>query len=223
MIPGTFSAVALLTALVPGYLFLQLTRGRREARESDPVESLVELVAVGLGTTGLSFLAGCVFRSESLAHIAARLQSKSTTKWNAQLIQDIAGTIVFVLGGAVLIALFAALVMKVTIPNQYYPSAWKEVFAERRHEFTWIRLELNDGRAVVGPLHGSDFQVADGERDVVLRSPITEIDEGGTATQLDGIHRLVVPEGRIASIKVAFQPRPPQSKRRWWMRALRRR
>lgn len=216
MIPGTVSAVALLTALVPGYLFLQLTRGRREARKSDPIESLVELVAVGLGTTGTAFLAACLVRSESIGHIATRLQSDSTTKWDSQLIHDVAGTTALVFGGAIAIALIAALAMKVAFPEQYYPSVWKEVFAERRNEYTWVRLELHDGRAVVGPLHGSDFQVGEGPRDIVLRSPITEIDEKGVDRRLDGVHRWVIPESQIGGVKVTYEPKPTKTKRKFW-------
>jgi len=92
-------------------------------------------------------------------------------------------------------------------PQRYYPRIWQEVFAERTKEHTWVRVEMKSGRIFVGALHGSDFAVADGERDIVLRAPIREIIPSGVPKVVQ-VDRLVISEADISQMSVVYQPRP---------------
>lgn len=208
MLPGTLVAAALAVALVPGYVFLLLIRGLREAQNSTSVEQVIELVTVGVATTGLSTVLALLWWNVPIAKLIKRLHGDGL---DAQLLRDLSESTLLIFGAATGIAVILGLIARVARPPSFVASAWKEVFAERRNEYTWLRLELNDGRAIVGPLHVSDFTIDSGdrERDMVLRDPIHEISRTGTPTALTGIHRLVVPEGQIQSIKVVYQPRPP--------------
>jgi hypothetical protein len=203
VIPGALVSALFLVGIVPGYLYLTWTRGVRESRSSDsPLESLLEVVGVGLATTGTTVLVGSWLAADALSGLAQRLDSQ---RWTAPLIRDLAGTTLAVLLVSVGLAAVGAIATRKTRPNRYYPRIWQEVFAERRQEYTWVRVELTSGPIFVGALHGSDFAVTDGGRDMVLRSPIREISASGKSKNVQA-DRLVISEADISLIRVVYEP-----------------
>lgn len=217
MLPGSFVAALLLVALVPGYLFLSRTRGYREATESDtPLESLLGIVTVGVATTGTTTIGFVLVFADRIACAARELNNDS---WDGSLLRDVALAVGLILGVACLLAWGAAGCVRRLVPKRYHPRALKEVLAERRHEFTWVRLELRDKSVLLGALHGSDFAVDSGSRDIVLRSPLKR----NTGDGFDEVEasRIVVPEDEVRVMMVTYSPRPAgDNPPRWWRRAL---
>jgi hypothetical protein len=212
VIPGALVSALFVVGILPGYLYLSWTRGLRESRSPDsPLESLLEVVGVGLATTGMTILVGAWLRADELSGLARRLEDPH---WTGPLIRDLARTTLVVLVVSVGLAAVGALGIRAMRPKRYYPRIWQEVFAERKGEFTWVRIDLVSGKSFAGALHGSDFAVADGERDVVLRSPIREIVSPGQSETVEA-DRLVISESDIALIRVHYQPHNRAVRFRW--------
>lgn len=210
MIPGALVSALFVVGVVPGYLYLSWTRGIRESRSPDsPLESLLEVVGVGLATTGTTVLVGAWLRSDDLSSLARRLESPD---WTGPLIRDLAGTTLAVFLVSVGLAAAGAIVARAMKPRRYYPRIWQEVFAERKREYTWVRVDLASGTSFAGALHGSDFAVDEGERDIVLRRPIQKISTDGRLEAV-GVDRLVISEADIALIHVEYQPGKPPRRR----------
>lgn len=59
--PASGAALFIALAMVPGYLYLQLTRRVRQPFAKSAVGEVLEILGVGLGTTGLAFVVVLVF------------------------------------------------------------------------------------------------------------------------------------------------------------------
>lgn len=219
MPPTAAVSVLLLLGLVPGYFYLRWTRGLRDVTtSSSALESLLEILGVGIATTGVVVAAGCYWRSTEVAHIAERLRKG---EWEAALVQDLAASIALLMGLSVVLAGVMALVSKAVRPARYFRRSWQEVFAERKGEYTYVRADMMDGTTIAGALHGSDFDLEDGDRDIVLRRPISRSEAGGAPgtfhdTDLD---RVIVSETQLKLLSVSFAPRSPRKS--LWLRLRR--
>ena len=69
MLPGGLVAAALLLSLVPGWLFLRLTEKVRRPRHQSQLQEVLELVAVGVGTTGAAILLAALVRADGMYHL----------------------------------------------------------------------------------------------------------------------------------------------------------
>ncbi|MGJ9424181.1 DUF6338 family protein [Aeromicrobium sp. CF3.5] len=211
MLPTAAVPVLLLIGLVPGYFYLLWTRGVRDSSaNASPLTSLLEVLGIGIATTGVVIAAASYFRSTEVANLASRI---GRGIWDPQLVRDLSASTSLVIAGSVVLAGLLAFGTRLVRPKQYYPRIWQEVLAERKREHTFVRVDLTDGTSFAGALHGSDFSLDEGNRDIVLRSPITRIDATGTPEK-SLLQRVVISEVRIELLSVSYAKRPSPT-RRW--------
>ena len=61
MLPSGLVAAAFLLSLIPGWWFLRRTESQRRPRQLSTLQEMLELVGVGIATTGLAIALGLLF------------------------------------------------------------------------------------------------------------------------------------------------------------------
>lgn len=172
MLPASAVAAALLLSLVPGWLFLRLTETARRPRHQSDLQEVLELVTVGVLTTGLA-VAGIALTCPGGA---LDLEVSPDT---AHELRKLAGYVV----GTFALALFLAWVFaRIAIWRSPAPksslgtSVWWDVLrAEKVPDgmAPYAMVTLNDNTTVEGIVATYTWQSDTSHyRDIALRAPI---------------------------------------------------
>lgn len=212
MLPGTVLAGTLLLSLVPGWLFLRLTERVRRPRNTSDLHELVELVAVGVGTTGLAGLAAAVFRAEGIHELTWPPTGPAD-------IRELGLSFGAVLAASLALAVAGALLVRWRSPTptaSLVTSVWWDVLradAVPSGHVPYVSLRLRDGHgSVEGVLDAFTWQVGvEMRRDISLRPPIRfpagVSDDGKVLYRKPGYDRLVVDGDMVQEIALRYVPR----------------
>lgn len=221
MIPSGLGAFVVLLALVPGWLYLRLRSQLRPTSRRSTLDELLEVVAVGFGTTGVAALAVALVPHSWLPF------TLNIDEW-AYLgetylrdnVRGAAATAAVILGVALAIASLLHLVDRRNRRPEFHPegSVWVlSLGARPEGKVPWVGLTLDDGRLVEGVLHSFSLETQTDDRDVALMGPLRVRSPNELEGRWVKVDRLIVPYRRIDHIVVLHvdererAPRP----RRW--------
>lgn len=203
MLPGSLAAALSLLALVPGYWYLRRTDTVRRPSESTALQEAIEIVAVGLLTTGATIgLAILIWGSDYLDILQPEVSDTSD-------LRKAIGAGFGSFATASLMALIAGWIRVLLTPKRRYaPNVWESVFGETRDGMIrHIAFELDDGRTFDGPLHAyTVVPAADGARQLAIKGPIRVSKVGATTPTSVVYDRIVVDASQIRFASVTYIP-----------------
>jgi hypothetical protein len=215
--PATLGALLLVLALVPGWLYLRLVERLQPPSTTTGLHQLLEVLAVGVATTGVSAMAVALVPHRLLPFTLDL--SGWSTKGGAYLrthARAAVWSVALVFVVAVLLAYGLYWIRARRKPAEFDSTGdvWiNSIGARPADKHPYVGLQLNDGSFVEGALHAYTFGAEPGKRDLALSSPIRFTPSGETEAQwVSGIDRLVVPESRIEWITVKLTPAEKVSK-----------
>ena len=219
--PATFTALLLVLALVPGWFHLHLIERVRPASRATGLNQLLEVVAVGVATTGVS-VAATVLVPHRVVPFALDINAWATTgnaylRWHLQ-----AAVWSLVLTFALALAM-AYLLYRVRARGSLEEfkandSVWMHAIGQRPvGTVPWITLGLSDDSVVEGSLLAYTTDEDAEKRDIALKRPIWITPPNQSAAiELANLDRVVVPESQIKHITVIHTPAKPQQCRTRW-------
>jgi hypothetical protein len=211
VVPGDIGGVLLLLALIPGWLYLRLQERLRPPSGTTGLGELLEVVAVGLATTGVSAVALALWPYR-FAPILLDVDAWSAggDAYLRDHVRPALGSLVAVLLLAVGIAYGLYWLQQRRLPTEFRPqgNVWVHALGARpKGTVPWVGLQLDDGRLVEGVLHSYTLDGSTDERDVALSRPIRVTTQPGDAPQALGhLDRLIVPDRSIVHISVVHAP-----------------
>lgn len=164
MLPGSAAAFALLLALVPGFVFLRLTRSVRRPSDQTGLQELFEIIAVGILTTGVAVgVAVWAYPTEFTGAIRSFPTSESGIR------ETVRGGLLVVVAAVSLAVVAGSVVRLSSADKKYVPTVWESVFGETRadHE-RHVMFELADGRVFDGPIRAYTVTTSDGTRQLAI-------------------------------------------------------
>ena len=209
MLPGGAVAAAFLLSLIPGWLFLRRTESSRRPRQLSTLQEVLELVAVGILTTGLAVSLGLLICPNLVLDRELPLNSAADVRW-------IIGLALATLIGSALFAELAAWGVRRSDKSPTAESAvsvwWAVMRPDRipRGKLPYVAIALSDGSTLAGVLHEYTWSPDVAHRDVALRAPIKYTHEAKTIdTPYDF---LIVPGLEVRHIALKYVPRGQRSR-----------
>ncbi|MDP3951407.1 DUF6338 family protein [Microbacterium sp.] len=214
MLPTTSFAALLLIALIPGYAYLRLTEDARRPRAHSALGEFLEVLAVGLGTTGVAAVIIVLLWSGEIAEVIAHPSLHSGDGLRRVVL------LCAVLGGLALgIACLGAWLTRLPGKGSYSPHVWQATLGLRgKGLLPYVTLELKNDSAtrIEGVLHAYTTLDDDHPRDIALMQPT--ISRAGQKWR-PGPEFVVVSADQIAKVWLDLAPDPGQpSKRPIWQR-----
>ena len=207
MLPSSIAVSVMLLALVPGWFHLRLRERLAPASTATGLSELLEVLAIGMATTGVSG-AVLVFVPHHWLPFLVDVDSwaREGTIYLRSHVRDATLSGVAVLALALAIAYLLYLPLRLTRPAEFRAqgSVWVHAIGARpKGRVPWVGIQLKDGKLVEGLLHS--YSLSEGpleERDVALGRPIrVSLAPGQPAECLD-LDRLVVPGNAISYIAI---------------------
>jgi uncharacterized membrane protein YidH (DUF202 family) len=208
MLPSGSLALLLLLALVPGWVFLRLRQRHSAQPQMAGLAQLLEVLAVGLATTGTAVVALVIAPHRWLPFFA------DVDKW-AQQGGDYASTqprnvmtsVVAVLVLACVLAALADQVFRRQRSELYLgPGVWVYALRERPPgTLPYLAIALQDGSLVEGLMHSCSLEASE-VRDVALGAPIRITPSASLSPSPVEVERVVIPEREIRHITVQHVP-----------------
>lgn len=213
MLPTGLVAAALLLSLIPGWWFLRRTEACRRPRQLSSLQEVLELVGVGVLTSGLAVGLGL------LIHPQLVLDRDFPPGTPGEVRMDVALVIGSLLA-ATLLAEAAARIMRrgaSTDESEMNVGPWWSVMrraAVPSGHLPCISLTLSDGTTIDGILHNYTWSPDSGHRDVALLRPIRitrpSVVVGGVKNPPVVVdtpyEHLIVPEAEIKHIALMYAP-----------------
>lgn len=208
--PTTLGALLVVLALVPGWIYLRLVERLQPPSGTSGLHQLLEVVAVGVATTGVSAIAVVLVPHRLLPFTLDVAAWATEGAYLRTHVRAAVASVPVVFGLAVLLAYLLYRVRALRMPREFsnQQDVWVRSIGSRpkgRHPY--VGLHLVDGRLIEGPLHSYTFGAEAGKRDIALSGPIRITDAGQSAARHHpGVDRLVVPESKISMITVHHAP-----------------
>lgn len=211
MLPGGLVAAAFLLSLIPGWWFLHRTESIRRPRELSPLKEVLELVAVGVLTTGTVAVVGLAVWPGLISKHDWRPVDEGDVRL-ALLI-----TVVW-MAVAVLLAEVAAHASRFLNPTpgaEINNGVWWSILRPEKvpaGHLSYVALTLEDGSMVEGILDTYTWTADVAHRDIALREPIkfTQLRAGpageivASAPQKAPYDRLIVPASQIRHVALKY-------------------
>ena len=216
MFPGTVAATFVLLALVPGWLYLRLVSRIRAPSSQSSLHETLEVLAVGVATTGVSAL-GVVLTPHHMLPFTLDIEvwSAQGTEYLKRHPTEAAWTLVMILGLALLIAVGLYGLQALFKPAEFSSSesVWIRAIGVRPKEMIpYVGVHVRDGRLIEGVLFAYALGESD-RRDIALKRPIRiSAPNGSTPVKLPNLDRLVIPDSEISFIAVAHLPQATGTK-----------
>lgn len=204
MLPSGLLAAGFLLALIPGWLFLRWTESARRPRMLSSLQEVLELVTVGLLTSGAALLLLGLVCPSLLLRLAQSPDSAADVRW-AMGVPAIALALAVL--GAGLGALFTNMMSSATDIETVIGVWWGVLRREKVPEgkVPHVAVALADGSTADGVLAAFTWSPDATHRDIALRGPV-RITSGGQVKELP-CDRLIIPSDQIRSIALKYQPR----------------
>lgn len=224
MLPSAALTAVFLLALAPGWTYLRLRSSRNAVLPRAGLDELLEVVTVGMATTGVAAALWAVVPA-STSHLldVARLASEA----NPYAVHHVRRLVVTALVIFVVAELLALVLFKVVHRGPrsrlVRETVWAGALGRRYGRFTWIGLELRDGRLVEGQLLAYPTGDEHESRDIALQAPIRLTRKPGEAPDDLGYDRIILNEDDINNISIALGPLPTSDSSGWqarWQRGV---
>jgi hypothetical protein len=205
VLPTTSVAALLLLALVPGYAYLRLSEDARRPRDHSALDEFLEVLAVGLGTTGLASLVLVLCWPEEVAETLKKASLDSPDALRAVVVLG-----AVVAGLALGIACLGSWLTRLPGAGSYSANVWRATLGLRdESHLPWVVVELkgDDPRRLEGVLHAYTTLDGDHPRDLALLAP--RISKDGTTWE-SGADFVIVSAEEIAAIWLRQQYDPGQ-------------
>lgn len=198
MIPGGALAAIFLLSLVPGYVFLRLSATARRPRQQSPLAESLEVVAVGIATTGSSFVFWVLVKPGAVLTALDTPDSSADLRRQALLA-------VVILGLATGLACIWSWALQRRRPNRFQLSVWYDVFSKDnipKGHLAFVAVQLTNGVTVSGNLHSYTWAPDTSHRDISLTRPI--VVTRGKKSEHPDFDFLSVSEEQIRHIAVKY-------------------
>ncbi|SRR6266545_3080726 len=218
MLHGGLGALTALLALVPGWLYLRLSSRYRPLAQTSGLHEVLEVVAVGIATTGLAAFA-FMLTPHSLLPFTIDID-EWTERGKDYLTEDvrrIAWTVVILTGTALIIATLLHAMQRPWRRAEFRSGGnlWVHSLGPRpKGRVQWVGIRMVDKRVFEGILHSYDPNEVGDERDIALRAPIHfTAEEYAEPRHLEHIDVMIVPARQIEHITMKYVPE--RAKIRW--------
>lgn len=216
MLPDGLGVLAIALALVPGWFYLRLRGKRRPPSTATGLGEVLEVVAIGLVTTGVSCLALVLLPHRWLPWlIDVRSVATRGSDYLGENIQSafLSGAVVLVMASVIAWALDRVKGTDSSDTFDSESSVWGKALGLRpEHTVPWVGIRLGSGELVEGVLHSLSFgHEGRDERDIALSRPIRVTDPDQTTPRTVEIDRFIVSAAEITYINVVHLPEPPDS------------
>lgn len=231
MLPSSYLAAALLLALVPGWTYLRLRARRDPSLPRTGLDQTLEVVAVGLMTTGLAAALWALL-PVSRTHLldVTSLAGEGGGDYVRAHVRRGVATLLVVLVVAELFAYALFHALHRNRGRQFRrETVWAGALGHRPQGRPWTGVEMRDGRLIEGWLLAYPTGDEHEHRDLALQStpnaPIRVTRPGEQALGL-AVERVILPEADIANITMtvvrdgAGQPGPLRPGYQLWQRLL---
>ncbi|MER7251807.1 DUF6338 family protein [Kribbella sp. NPDC000426] len=212
MLPTALPALLIAVALVPGWLNRRLlSRFRPPTSGAGALSELIEIVAIGLATTGVSLLAVALVPLPFTLDVGEWATCGSD--YLAKHARAAIGTVALSLVLATALSVGLHFVQRRRSRPEFRPegNVWVHALGTRsRGTLPWVGLKLTDGRLVEGRLHSYSLDDLGDQRDVALAKPIRITDAVGKPPRWVSIDRLIMPFRKIDHIVVIEGPEAKQ-------------
>lgn len=206
MLPASAVAAALLLSLVPGWIFLRLTEKARRPRHQSDLQEVLELIAVGVLTTGLAVAAVAVFRPAGVLNLKF---PPTDARELRELALSVVGTFLLALGFAVAFA-FAFRSTSAAKKSSLVTSVWWDILSAEKVPpgmAPYALVTLNDDTLVEGIVSAFTWQSdSSHHRDIALRAPI-RFPVGGGKSRKPPYDRLLIAGTDIKQLALKYVPR----------------
>lgn len=171
MLPSGLVAAAFLLSLIPGWWFLRRTESHRRPRQLSTLQEILELIGVGVLTTGLAACLGLLLWPSLVLDHGFPPDTAREIRMDVALVL---GT----LAVATLLAEVAARVIRRRSPadkSEINIGPWWSVMRRDNipeGHLSYVALALADGTTVEGVLHNYTWSPDSAHRDVALTKPI---------------------------------------------------
>lgn len=211
MLPTGLSAFLLLLVFVPGWAYLAWMERVRPAAGRRGLSELLEVVAMGVATTGPAILLLILIPHRALPFtIDLEQWADGGAEYLASDLDGLAWSAVLVLGVALLMAYLLYRMQRRGRSKEFHPEAgvWARALGARpRGKVPWVGIMLKDGRLVEGVLHSFTLNDIGDDRDVALGKPIRVTETGqSVAVNLPALERFVVSAREIEYMTVVEAP-----------------
>jgi hypothetical protein len=210
MLPTGIGALLLLLVFVPGWAYLSWVERVRPAVDRSGLSELLEVVAMGVATTGPAVLLLVLVPNEWLPFTLDLERWAGGKDHPRDDFRGAALSVALIFGFAMCIAYGLYRLQTRGRSKEFHPEAGvgAQAIGQRpRGKVPWVGVQLTDGRLVEGLLHSFSLDDAGDERDIALSRPIRVTGSGQTApTELPEVDRFVVPAREIKHVAVVEAP-----------------
>lgn len=207
---GSITALLVALAMVPGHIFLEMTRSRRQPTDRSALGELMELLAVGLGTTGVAIVIAILARPRwvQLSYNAAAAGFRGSTDGE---IRCTAALLITTVGLSILLAVGAGMALQRLLKQQFSPSVMQATLGLAKDgHIPVVTIRLADGSRVQGVLHSYSFSTEENSRAIALQSPMARQREGEAAKQLEDNYYIAL-GADIRDVALSHIPDPPST------------
>lgn len=208
MLPGSFGAVLILLALIPGWVYYTQKEQYLPSTPRNGLGEILQVAAAGLAFTGLS-LCGWMALSPSITHWGffdfdawARIGQNYLTSNPATTVYSLG----LIIGVAVGLALLLSWGQRRKVPRRYSSSpTWEQTLGTGpKNQAAWVGVETTDDRLIEGFLHSYDLDApGEGPRDIALKKPIFVGPAAGPRLTSE-VERVLVSSTEIRHVTVQF-------------------
>jgi hypothetical protein len=206
VLPSGALTVALLLALVPGWVYLRLRSTANAALPRTGLDELLEVVAVGFATTGIAVALWALIPADMSRLADIRSLARDGAAYGTAHPQRIAATGLMVLAVALGLAYVLFKVTQTGELTYVRETVWAGALGWRDGRYAWVGLMLRDGRLVEGQLRTYPVGDEHEHRDIALQRPIRITQPGAASAMSTDLDRLIFNESDIKYITMIFGP-----------------
>lgn len=215
MLPTGIGVSLVLLALVPGWLHLQLRKRLAPASSATGLSELLEVLAVGLATTGTS-VAVLTFMPPRWFPMLLNVEAWAAqgNGYLRQHVREAAASGLTILLLALTIAYLLYLLLRLRRPAEFRAqgTVWVHALGARpKGKVPWVTLQLKDGKLIEGILQSYSLSEESLEnRDVALQRPIRVTNKPNEQPRWLELDRVIVPGNELSYITVIHVPQRPR-------------
>jgi hypothetical protein len=209
-VPVSAAALVIAIGLVPGYLFLWLTAHVRKPGTGTTVSELLEVLLVGVATTGITAAAFVIARPSLLRENAETFHHLEVASDGE--IRSAIGTVVAILAISLGVAWLLAQCARWVVSrrhSRYVPNVFDGTFNTKpTGHYPHVQITMLDGSTVGGPLLSFSNSDSDEERMISLKRPIRRWPPGQTESKLLPHDQFIAMGSQMKFISISHKPIP---------------
>lgn len=209
--PVSAAALVIAIGLVPGYFFLWLTSHVRKPGTGSTVSELLEVLLVGVATTGVTAAAFTLAQPGLLRDNADTFRHLDTADDGE--IRGSIGTVVAILAISLGLAWGLAQLAKWVVRrrhSRYVPNVFDGTFNTKPvGHYPHVQITMLDGSTVGGPLLSFSHSDSQDERMISLKRPIRRWAPGKTESKLLPHDQFIAMGSQFKFISISHKPIPP--------------